>query len=103
MLIVNTQSTVDTARSNQLSLLLVVHLSFCLLAYLTVLNTTFWPYFLQDVQFSKSYDKEPTIIVTPNHESKGNNLKPTYTSVAAWIEVSLCLYSLLFDVRRSIF
>lgn len=45
MLIVNTQSTVDTARINQLSLLLVVHLSFCLLAYLTVLNTTFWPFF----------------------------------------------------------
>lgn len=93
----------DTARSNSLLPLLVIYVLFCLLAYLSVLTSTFKPHFLQDVQFSKSHDKEPTIILTPNHESEGNNLKPTYMSVAAWIEVSLCLYSLLFVVQRNIF
>ena len=63
------------------------------------MTATFKPRFLQDVQFLKSYEKEPTIILTPNHESEGNNLRPTYMSVAAWIEVSLCLYSffLMFE------
>lgn len=59
--------------------------------------------FCKDVQFSKSYEKEPTIIVTPNHESDGNNLKPIYMSVATWIEhikkseFRICLKELFAD------
>ena len=42
---------------------------------------------LQDVQFFKPYDKEPTVIIAANHNLEGNNLKPKYISVTAWIEV----------------
>lgn len=48
---------------------------------------TFVCFSLQDVQLAKSYDKEPTIMITANHDSKGNNLEPKYISVTAWIEV----------------
>lgn len=39
------------------------------------------------MQFERAYDKEPNIIITASHNSTGNNLKPAYMSVAAWIEV----------------
>ncbi|KAL9972572.1 hypothetical protein ACROYT_G018902 [Oculina patagonica] len=42
--------------------------------------------FCQDVQFERAYDKEPNIIISASHNSEGNNLKPTYMSVTAWIE-----------------
>ncbi|PFX14674.1 hypothetical protein AWC38_SpisGene21153 [Stylophora pistillata] len=42
--------------------------------------------FCKDVQFVKTYDKEPTVLITTNHNSEGNNLKPKYISVTAWIE-----------------
>ena len=76
--------------SLQLSLLL----SICLL------QLTYVP-FSQDVQFKKSYDKEPTIIITANHKSEGINLKPTYISVTAWIEVRLDFFPFIFIVREA--
>ena len=45
----------------------------------------------QDVRLERNYDREPIIIITPRHNSEGNNLKPIYMSVAAWIEVLLAI------------
>ncbi|RMX49928.1 hypothetical protein pdam_00025809, partial [Pocillopora damicornis] len=42
--------------------------------------------FCKDVQFVKTYDKKPTVIIAANHNSDGNNLKSKYLSVTAWIE-----------------
>lgn len=39
------------------------------------------------MQFVKTYDKKPTVIIAANHNSDGNNLKSKYISVTAWIEV----------------
>ena len=39
------------------------------------------------MQFSRNYDKEPIVMIAANHNSEGNNLKPIYMSVTAWIEV----------------
>ena len=39
------------------------------------------------MQFVKTYDKKPTVIIAANHNSDGNNLKSKYLSVTAWIEV----------------
>ena len=59
---------------------------------------TFVCFSLQDLQLAKSYDKEPTIMITANHDSKGNNLEPKYISVTAWIEVFF-QFLLLFPVN----
>lgn len=48
--------------------------------------------FLQDVQFARAHDKEPTVIISASHNSEGNNLKSTYMSVTAWIEVGLYVF-----------
>lgn len=39
------------------------------------------------MQFSRNYDKEPIVMIAAGHNSEGNNLKPIYMSVTAWIEV----------------
>ncbi|XP_022787222.1 uncharacterized protein LOC111327330 [Stylophora pistillata] len=59
--------------------------------------------FCKDVQFAKTYDKEPKVVITANHNSEGNNLKPKYISVTAWIEhiqtseFRICLKELFAD------
>jgi hypothetical protein len=61
------------------------------------------------VQFERNYDKEPNIIITASHNSSGNNLEPTYMSVAAWIEVGItnfqwvmkgCIYTCQMSVKN---
>nr|XP_058952138.1 uncharacterized protein LOC131779589 [Pocillopora verrucosa] len=59
--------------------------------------------FCKDVQFVKTYDKKPTVIIAANHNSDGNNLKSKYISVTAWIEhiktseFRICLKELFAD------
>ena len=53
------------------------------------------------MQFERAYDKEPNIIISASHSSEGNNLKPAYMSVTAWIEVWLILKS--FKGARRVF
>ena len=54
----------------------------------------------QDMQFSRNYDKEPIVMIAPNHNSEGNNLKPIYMSVTAWIEVlSVAIDIVLIIIR----
>ena len=64
-------------------------LFFLSLFFLLFVGCFFGCYSLQDVQFGKTYDKEPTVIIAANHNSEENNLKPKYISVTAWIEVFL--------------
>ncbi|CAH3192117.1 unnamed protein product, partial [Porites evermanni] len=52
--------------------------------------------FCKDMQFSRNYDKEPIVMIAAGHNSEGNNLKPIYMSVTAWIE----LLSVAIDIHR---
>lgn len=52
------------------------------------------------MQFSRNYDKEPIVMIAANHNSEGNNLKPIYMSVTAWIEVlSVAIDIVLIIIR----
>lgn len=56
-----------------------------------IISTYF--YLPQDVQFARNYTREPTIVITARHNSEGNNLKPIYMSVTAWIEACLRIFN----------
>ena len=48
------------------------------------------------MQFSRNYDKEPIVMIAAGHNSEGDNLKPIYMSVTAWIEVLAVAIGILF-------
>lgn len=63
-----------------------------------MLSTYF--YLPQDVQFARNYTREPTIVIAARHNSEGNNLKPIYMSVTAWIEARLRVLMLFRTLKK---
>ena len=46
---------------------------------------------MQNVEFSRSYDNVPTVLVSANHTANGGNLDPDFTGMCPWIEVCILL------------
>ena len=44
---------------------------------------------LKDVNFTRTYNNSPTVILTAKHSSGGGNASPDCNGIVSWIEVKI--------------